>query len=120
MLAQQLKHAIVIEAADPAAVTRDVDGFEQKAWSGLFPCRAAISTEGGREFFTAKQLGAELSHEVVIRWRPGVVAEMRVMFDDLSNGVIRYFDIKRVVDMDEGHRWLHLWCTEAVGQEVQS
>jgi SPP1 family predicted phage head-tail adaptor len=112
-----LRHLVAIEAA---TITRATDGFETKAWAAVETVPAAISTDGGREFFVARQTVAELTHEVVIRWRSGITPAHRIRFDDPNEGTVRYFNIKRVVNPDEGRQWLRLWCTEVIGLEVQS
>jgi SPP1 family predicted phage head-tail adaptor len=43
-----------------------------------------LSSTGGREYFAAKRLNAELTHEATIRFRPDVVAGMRIAFTAAS------------------------------------
>lgn len=113
----KLRHRITIESA---ATAQGSDGFEQKTWMELATVWAAISTIGGREFFQAKQVNAELSHEVTVRWRPGITAEQRIRFEDLANGTTRYFDILSVRNPDERRVVLYLYCRELVGKEVEA
>lgn len=46
-------------------------------WEDVCPMWAEIAPLTGREFFAAQQVQAEATHNVTIRWRPGVTAKMR-------------------------------------------
>lgn len=48
-------------------------------WEDVCAMWAEIAPMSGREFFAAQQVQAEASHNITIRWRPGVTAEMRVI-----------------------------------------
>lgn len=115
-----LRYRVDIESF---VVSQQSDGFEEKLWSvldsTLYQVPADISSEGGREFYSAKNINAKLSHEVVIRWRRGVTAEMRIRWDDPTEQTTRYFNITAVRNPDNRRRWLRLFCEELVGQEAQ-
>ena len=56
---------------------------------------------------TNQQVVSELSHEIIIRYRPGLRTRMCILYndpdstDDQGNVVPRRFDIDRIVDPDE-------------------
>ena len=70
---------------------------------------------GGRERYAAQQVTAEVSHEIVIRWRPGMKSSMTILYKG------RLFLIVTITDPDEQQVELHLLCLErdegTVGQE---
>jgi SPP1 family predicted phage head-tail adaptor len=100
-------------------VTRGADGSEVKLWATFVQCAALIDTIGGREFFVARQTGADLSHQVNIRWQAGIAPSMRVNWFDPMNNLTRYLNIERVINPDESKRFLQLWCREILGRETQ-
>lgn len=116
MVLRSLRHKISIETP---TVTRGADGSQSKAWSEYALCSAAIDTIGGREFFVARQTGADMSHQISIRWQPGITPSMRVNWFDPMENVTRYLDIEKVVNPDESRRFLQLWCREILGRETQ-
>ncbi len=122
--AGDLRNEIVIEAID-SVPERNEDGSEGRAgdqWQPFVQARAKIDTQGGREFFQAKQINAQLTHEITIRWQQGITSKMRVRFEDPVEGTTRYFDIASPpVNPNNGIRWiLLLHCRELVGREVKS
>ncbi len=121
--ASELRNQIVIEGL-PFTISRNANGSEARTgseWQPLCNAGAKIDTQGGREFFNAKQLNTELTHEITIRWQPGIVTKMRVRFDDPVEGVTRYFDIRAIVNPNNQTRWiLLLHCRELVGREIQT
>lgn len=78
----------------------------------LFPCWAAISTKGGREFYAAKAASPQLTHEVVIRWR----ADQTVRPADQFVFKGRIFDIQTVINTDETNEEWRLNCIERLAQ----
>lgn len=128
LLASELRNVVVIESL-PAKRARNTDGSEKRSddqWkpfpteSGT-PRRAKIDTKGGREFFQARSVNAELTHEITVRWQAGIESKMRVRFDDPLNATRRYFDIHAVVNPENQARYvLLLHCRELVGRSVTS
>jgi SPP1 family predicted phage head-tail adaptor len=59
-----------------------------------------------RARFEADRLAGIITHEVVLRYRAGVVPAMR-----LRKGA-RIFQILAVIDVEERRRWLKCWCEE--------
>jgi SPP1 family predicted phage head-tail adaptor len=69
-------------------------------------CWASIKALTGRDLERAQQVVAEVSHKVIIRYIPGVVAKMLVQVEQ------RTFVIEAVVDQDENKFELWLLCHE--------
>lgn len=98
--AGELRNVIVIQSL-PAVIAQDSRGGENRGedqWSTVVTAHAKIDTQGGREFMAARAVNAELTHEISIRWMPGLGPGMRVLFTDPSTGNNRYFDIRAVVN----------------------
>lgn len=108
--AGQLRHRVMIQRMTPAT---DASGNRTESWEDFYACSAAISTTGGREFFEAHRVGADLSHELTVRYRDGIMPTMRVLYADPKNASAeRYFGIRSVVNPTEQRRWLKLLCRE--------
>ena len=116
-----LRWRIVLQQA---TVSRGTAGSQVRDWTqpaAQITRSASISTTGGREFLQARSVNAKLSHEVVIRWVPGIVPNTwRVRFDDPKDGSTRYFDIHDSVAPDERRRMLHLFCEELIGRDPET
>lgn len=106
MQAGQLKHVIDIQVA---LNSRDSYGASTQEWvTFLGGIRASVEPLSGKEFFAAKQVNAEITHSIKIRYRTGIKPSMRVKYGT------RYFDIKSVVDIKEERKEMHLMCTEVI------
>jgi SPP1 family predicted phage head-tail adaptor len=92
--------------------TVSVDTFGQQAvsWSSFLECWADIQPSSGRELIAAQAQQSEVTHQVVIRYRSGVLPAMRVLYQG------RVFDIQSVIDVDTQHRRLALMCSEGLNQ----
>jgi SPP1 family predicted phage head-tail adaptor len=73
--------------------------FESNVW-------AKVTGLQGRELHAAQQIVAEVTHDVLIRYLPGVRSNMYVQFGS------RTFQIEAVVNADELNSELHLLCIE--------
>ncbi len=102
-LPSDLRHRLVLEqlervddgaAASPRASSR---------WR-RFGCD--IRPLAGSETVEADRLAGTVSHEIALRYRPGVLPAMR-----FRDGV-RVFHIVSVLDVDECNRWLKCLCEE--------
>ena len=67
-----------------------------------------MSPVSGREFIAFKQINAEISTKVNIRYLAGVTTEMRVLFKD------RTFEINSIINPEEKNVSLLLMCKEVV------
>jgi SPP1 family predicted phage head-tail adaptor len=75
--------------------------LECETWAYVRPIR-------GRNFYEAQQGQSELTHEVNIRYRPGIDRSMIVVYDG------RRFDVQYVMNIEEKNKELELICVERV------
>ena len=106
MRAGKLRHSITVEQVSEV---RDARGETTKTWSTFLTSRAGIYPLRGKEFFAAHQDNAEINTKIVLRYQPGITAEMRV----LANG--NYYDIQAVINVEERNRELNLMCMDRFG-----
>jgi len=62
----------------------------------------------GREYWSARQINAEIKGKVKIRYIPGITSKMRVKFGD------RILDINAVINVEEKNKEIVLLFSEAV------
>lgn len=68
-------------------------------WGSVEPLR-------GREFLEGKQITAEVSTRIRIRYRSGILPEWRVVFGSVI------YDIHSIIHLKEREREIHLMCQE--------
>ncbi len=83
----------------------DGGGFTE-SWVAVATIFADVSPISGSERVEADRLTGSVTHDVVLRYRAGVVPAMR--FRDGT----RIFQIIAVIDVEERRRWLKCWCEE--------
>lgn len=105
MRAGRLRHEITIQ--EPTA-TQNAVGEETLSWSDYATVRASVEPMSGREYWNSKQVQSEITHEIRIRYYPGVTSEMRVSWGN------RVFEIESVINVNERNREMILMCKEAV------
>lgn len=88
------------------------DDYAQQlvSWSTVITCWARIRQLGGRELVTAQTIKAESTHEIEIRYRPGITAEHRIVYQG------RVFNILNTTDPDTSHTSLLISCSEGLNQ----
>lgn len=99
----RLRHRLSLETA---IRTPDGGGGAVETWTTVAQVWGQIRPTGGSEGFDADAVTSRISHEVMLRYRAGVVPAMR-----LASGN-RRFDIMAVIDIDERRRWLKCLCVE--------
>ena len=104
MRAGWLRHRVEILEK---VVSRDSFGAEVVSWATAAVVWASVEPIRGREYIEAKQGQVEVSHRVVMRWREGVSAEMRLR---IAGG--RMLEIESVIDPVERGERLELMCRE--------
>ena len=107
MLAQRLRHTVTLQQNTG---TTNAYGETVAGWVDVATVRAGVEPVAGKEAIAAGANLAEQVTRIVMRWRSGVVAQMRVSFDG------RYYDIKQIINKDEGDRTLELLCVEGVNR----
>jgi SPP1 family predicted phage head-tail adaptor len=104
MQAGRLRHRVTIQQE---AVIKGALGGQAKSWVDVVTVWEAVEPIRGREFFAAQQVNSEVTHRVTIRYRTGVTAKMRLVFQG------RVLDISAPpIDVEERHRDLQLMCIE--------
>lgn len=78
MRAGLLRHRVTIQAR---SVVRDAAGGEAETWVDQPPpVWARVRPLNGRELLSANQIQAETTHEVTMRYRPGLTSAHRLLF----------------------------------------
>lgn len=90
--------------------TPDSYGQQSGAWTDVVTCWAGIEPLTGRELLAAQAVNTENTHQVKLRYRTGITAAMRVVYQG------RLFNILSVIDPDTAHVALHLLCSEGLTQ----
>ncbi len=103
MNAGSLRHRVVLERAGKVA---DGGGGSLITWEMVTALWVAIRPLSGREKTGAGQFASSLSHEIILRYMPRLLPEMRFRKGE------RVFEIRAVMDVDEKHRWLRVLCEE--------
>lgn len=106
-----LRHLIRVEQK-----TIDVsgDGDRTETWTTFAEVWASVETGNGREFFAARQVIADLTHTIRMRYIVDITPDMRIAYDDLKTGCTRYFDIKSILNPDERDEMLTMQATEVL------
>jgi SPP1 family predicted phage head-tail adaptor len=91
------------------SVVRDAIGGETITWSEYDVVWGSVEPLRGREFAEAERAGAEVTTRIVIRFRSGVVPEMRA-----TEGGNTY-DVLSVVNVEKRDREMELLCREVLG-----
>lgn len=102
-LPSDLRHRLTLEELQ--RLTDDGGGFTED-WVPVAVLAADLRPIGGGERVEAARLAGSITHEVVLRYRAGVVPAMR-----FRKGT-RLFHILAVIDVEERRRWLKCLCEE--------
>lgn len=112
VLASRLRHRVTLQKPEMQAegAAQFSAGWVDVAtiWAEVMPTTSRSFTE---ELLLHEQLTARVSHEVFLRFRPDVEADMRVVFKG------RYFNIRSVVNIGERNSVLRLLVEEHMGNE---
>lgn len=98
----KLRHRIAIEQR---TLTRNAYGEEVETWGVLFQAWAQVRALRGNELFKAQQVQSSCTHEVLMRYRPGLDATMRVNFRGQILNILG-------LPPDEKNESLRLLCVE--------
>jgi SPP1 family predicted phage head-tail adaptor len=101
----RLRHRIILEES---RITRDSFGAEIFEWVQVSEIWADVTPLSGKEFVAFKQINAEISSKVTLRYQSGIDTKMRVLFND------RIFEILSIINQDEKNIALVLMCKEVV------
>jgi SPP1 family predicted phage head-tail adaptor len=87
---------------------QDSVGQPIQEWTEFARVGAAIEPINGRELFLSQQQLPQMDTRMLVRYRRGITASMRAVYQGLS------YDIKLVVDVQTLHRWMVLICWSGV------
>jgi SPP1 family predicted phage head-tail adaptor len=103
MLSGKLRHQVILQS--PGG-TSDAYGERATTWTDVATVRAAVEPVGATERFHAGQQNAMRTHQVTIRYCPGIDETCRVLFGS------RALVIVGVRNLDEKNVTLMLDCVE--------
>jgi SPP1 family predicted phage head-tail adaptor len=84
----------------------DGGGGFTETWIAVATLFANVRPVAGEERVEADRLAGRVTHEIVLRYRPGIVPAMRFRQDT------RIFHILAAIDVEERRRWLNCLCEE--------
>jgi SPP1 family predicted phage head-tail adaptor len=101
-----LRHQVTIQSYTKS---RDSYGGEVETWTDLHTgVWASVEPLIGREYLAAKQVQAEVSHKVRMRYIAGLLPAMRIVWGT------RTFEIESILNVQERNRELVIMATEDV------
>lgn len=105
----KLRHRVEIQRKE---VQTDELLQQTEVWATYATVWASVRPIKGREYIAVKQVNAEISVVITMRYVSGITPEMRVLFGS------RVFEIVSVINVDERNRVLELMCKEVVADDV--
>lgn len=92
------------------ATAQNTFGEAEEAWTDVANVWVEENPLEGKEYFAAKQINAELTTKIRMRYRPDILIkpEMRILLEG------RTLEINSVVDIDGRKKVLELLCSEVV------
>ncbi|GEM_PF-93484 len=99
----KLRHRITIQTY---TTSKNSFGEEIKVWSDFVEVSASVEPLSGKELFTAQQLHAETTTQIIIRYLDELDTSMRVVFG------VKIFDILHVSNKEERNVAMYLLCKE--------
>lgn len=105
MQSGKLRHRLKLQSK---TVTRDSYGAETIVWTEEAIVWGSVEPISGREYFLAKQVQAETTHKIRIRYYSGLRADWRILFG------ARIFEIDSIINFEERNKEMVLMCHEMV------
>ncbi len=111
MRAGRLRHRLTLEKR---ADTQSDSGEVVPTYAFFDECWGNIKPLAGREYFAAQQLQADVTTEIIIRYRPGIDSTIRIRHrPNTQEGDGDVYDVTAVMQDDtSGIRELRLMCTK--------
>ncbi len=106
MQAGKLRHRVTIQQLVAGSPQRTATGQHDTTWTDVTTVWAAVGPLSGRRLEAANATWSAVRVEILIRYRAGVTAGMRVVYGG------RYYLIEAIIDPQERHRELRLMCAE--------
>lgn len=111
MFSGRLRHKVNIQQLVAGSPDQTNTGAPDDAWTAfLTSIWASVEPLRGRELFAAQEFHSEVEVRIRVRYRDGITAKMRVVFD--SNN----YNILYILDPENRHRELELLCSTGVNQ----
>lgn len=101
----KLRHRIKIQQQ---INTQNDYGALVTEWQDVVSCWAEVKPLMGKEYFTAQQVQSEVTVQIWLRYRAGIMPTMRVVFGE------RHFEIVEVLNYQGRSTALQLLCKEKV------
>lgn len=101
----KLKHRITFQELSNS---KNEYGEPIEEWLDIKTVWAEIKPVSGSQFFAAKQINTEISHNVYIRYRKGLSPSMRIKFKE------RIFEILYIMNVNENNTLMQIYCKELV------
>ncbi|HEY9059339.1 MULTISPECIES: phage head closure protein [Pseudobacteroides] len=99
----KLRHRITIQSY---STIKNSFGEEVKVWTDYAVVSASVEPMSGKELFTAQQLHAETTTQIILRYLGGLNTSMRVLFNN------KIYDILHVSNKEERNIAIYLLCKE--------
>lgn len=103
MQAGKLRHRITFQSK---TATQDSFGEETITWGTFATVWGAVEPMTGREFLEGKGLEAEVTTRIRIRYKSGILPEMRAVYGSHT------YDVVSVIHLEERQREMHVMCRE--------
>jgi len=101
--ASRLRHRLTLQQE---IQTADGAGGYARSWQNIADLWAEINPISGKEIAFAGQLQTQISHKITIRYRAGITAGMRLLYD------ARAFNIRAILNGKENDEILEIWADE--------
>lgn len=101
----KLRHRITFQQLSNS---KNEYGEPVEDWLDIKTVWAEIKPVSGKQFFAAKQINAEISHNVYIRYRNGLSPSMRIKFKE------RTFEILYIMNVNESNTLMQIYCKELI------
>lgn len=75
-------------------------------WGNVKEVWAEVRPVTGKSFFSAQQINSEITHQVIIRYVPGISPNMRIIYKG------REFEILHCMNFDEANEAIQIMCKE--------
>ncbi len=102
----RLRHRLTLQQETR---TTDQAGGYTRGWQNVADLWAEITPLSGKEKLFAGQLQSEITHKIIVRYRSGVTAGMRFIYES------RAFNIRYVSNVSEADEMLEILAQEGVG-----
>ena len=105
MRSGNLKHKIEIQSLTE---TSNDFGETVEVFSTFKIIKASITPIAGKEYFSSKQVNAQVTHKIECRYVPSVLPTMQIVFGT------RVFSIESITNIREANKTLQIMATEVV------